>query len=586
MTHLDAFTKNTELIGKYGEETAHVIWVMGLYLDFPDLDQLAIESLTDGSDDKKIDFLRLDLENKKLIVTQASYSKNGAIYKAKANKASDLNTAFAWLLSGDLETLRDDENGKYLNSLKQTAEEIRKALENNEIEEIDILYVHNLAESQNVFDELSTVKENLIKILRNDDININIRELGIENIEKIYRLKETAIIVKDAIILPERMKYEEGNEKWKSAVFSVSGNWLKSLYDNYEMGLFSANYRNFLGISRRGRKKINHGIKNTAENKPENFWAYNNGITILTTKYYPNPGNDNETILEGISIINGAQTTGSIAHSDPSQLEKVRVLCRIIESSDEATISSIIEYNNTQNEITTWDKYSKNPEQERIFAEFEKLGYSYSFKRGFENNSSLSIEVVAQPVSAMHGNYLDAGGGKNNIFEKTSLYDDAFHGVKSKHLLLAYCLLKAIDSRFFDLKTKNNEGRCTEDEKKQLSLSKFLRFKYYILSLIGDTFESILGESIDKRNIAFANGIASIENNSIHNLIDKCKPIVTLIISYVSKAISENFTEIMYSREEYIRVKDLLSNTIETVKVATPDTNLFTAFSELIAPKG
>ncbi|WP_421798270.1 AIPR family protein [Haliscomenobacter sp.] len=585
MTHLNTFKTQTELISKYGEEKAHLIWSMGLYLDFPDLDQIATESLTDGSDDKKIDFIRLDLENKRLIVAQGTYSGSGAIYKAKANKASDLNTAFAWILSGDLETLRTDEGGKYLNNLKEIATEIRSAIENNEIEDIDILFVHNLAESQNVLDELTTVKQHLIKLLNNPEIIVTAKELGIENLEKIYRLKETAIVVKDSITLPEVMKYEEVHTNWKSSVYTVTGTWLKSLYDQYDSHLFSANYRNFLGISRRGRKKINHGIKNTAETNAHNFWAYNNGITILTTKYSINPSNPSETILEGISIINGAQTTGSIAHSNPANLSDVRVMCRIIESADEPTINSIIEYNNTQNEITTWDKYSKNPEQERIAAEFAKLGYSYSFKRGFENNSALSIEVVAQPVSAFHGNYLEAGSGKNNIFEKTTLYDDAFHGTKSKHLLLAYCLIKAIDQRFYELKIKNNSGNCTGDESKQLSLLKHLRFKYFLLAIIGETFENIVGESVDSKNISFANGVASSSHNTIPQLIEKCKPVVSLILGFVSKTLTGNFTEVMYDKNEFVRVKDAVSNTIETVKMAS-ETNPFVSFAENIAPKG
>lgn len=585
MTHLDVFQSQTELISKYGEEKAHIIWSLGLYLDFPDLDQLATESLTDGNDDKKIDFIRLDIENKRLVIAQGTYSSNGAIYKAKANKASDLNTAFAWIFSGNLKLLRTDEGGKYLNNLKEIASEIRIALENKDIEEIDILYVHNMAESQNVIDELTTVKQHLVNLLNNSEINISAKELGIENVEKVYRLKESAIVVKDKIVLPEILKYEEINTNWRSSVYTVSGSWLKLLYDKYENDLFSANYRNFLGISKRGRKKINHGIRTTVETKPSDFWAYNNGITILTTKYFPNPENNNETILEGISIINGAQTTGSIAHSSLGELDKVRVMCRVIESSDEKTISSIIEYNNTQNEITTWDKYSKNPEQERIAQEFGKLGYSYSFKRGFENNSNLSIEIVAQPVSALHGNYLEAGGGKNNIFEKTSLYDDAFHGVKSKHLLLAYCLIKAIDGRFYELKLKNNEDKCTEDEQKQLSLLKHLRFKYFLLAIVGETFEDILGESIDLHNISFANGVAGSKYNSISDLINLCKPIVTLILSFVSKNLYGNFTEVMYDKVEFVKIKNVVSSTIEAVKMGS-ETNPFNIFKNYIAPKG
>lgn len=75
MTHLDSFSNKTELITKYGEEKAHLIWAMGLFLDFPDLDQLASESITDGSNDKKIDFIRLDIDNKKLLSSEKNTAR-------------------------------------------------------------------------------------------------------------------------------------------------------------------------------------------------------------------------------------------------------------------------------------------------------------------------------------------------------------------------------------------------------------------------------------------------------------------------------------------------------------------------------
>ena len=59
MTHTNAFKTQTELIAQFGEGNAHLIWVLSMYLDFPDVIQLGSESLTDGSDDKKIDFIRI-----------------------------------------------------------------------------------------------------------------------------------------------------------------------------------------------------------------------------------------------------------------------------------------------------------------------------------------------------------------------------------------------------------------------------------------------------------------------------------------------------------------------------------------------
>ena len=46
-----AFEESTSLISQYGKNKAFIIWGMGLYLDDPDLQTLADESLTDNGDD-------------------------------------------------------------------------------------------------------------------------------------------------------------------------------------------------------------------------------------------------------------------------------------------------------------------------------------------------------------------------------------------------------------------------------------------------------------------------------------------------------------------------------------------------------
>ncbi|GEM_PF-2558810 len=67
MIHLSTFKANKDLISKYGIGHAHLLWVMGLYLDYSNIDELASECLTDTSDDKKIDFIKLDFDNKKIV---------------------------------------------------------------------------------------------------------------------------------------------------------------------------------------------------------------------------------------------------------------------------------------------------------------------------------------------------------------------------------------------------------------------------------------------------------------------------------------------------------------------------------------
>jgi len=81
-------------------------------------------------------------------------------------------------------------------------------------------------------------------------------------------------------------------------------------------------------------------------------------------------------------------------------------MCRVIECTDPETINHIVKYNNTQNEITTWDQYSNDPQQNRLYAEFCELGHVYVRKRGFRpKGDQVGIEEVAQPLLAFHGKF-------------------------------------------------------------------------------------------------------------------------------------------------------------------------------------
>lgn len=98
MAYIDAFRTNQSLIEKIGESNAHLVWTLAMLLQEPDLEYFASAALTDGSDDKKIDLLYIDRDEGKIILAQG-YFNNKKRDSAPANKASDLNTAAAWLLS-------------------------------------------------------------------------------------------------------------------------------------------------------------------------------------------------------------------------------------------------------------------------------------------------------------------------------------------------------------------------------------------------------------------------------------------------------------------------------------------------------
>lgn len=236
MAYVDAFRSDDSLIKRVGEANAHMIWALGFYLEEPDLEALASEALTDGPNDKKIDFIKLDRDAKRIVFAQGYYATQDKT-EAPANKASDLNTAAAWLLSGDLSSVPSP--------LKPVIEECRNALEEGDVSTIDLVYVHNLPESINVTRELQTAAAFVQKALGDSPVRVTSRELGRSKIEHLFEGQESHIAVKDEIICPSKMAFSEKGAKWEASIMSVPGVWLHQLFTQYGDALFSANYRGF-----------------------------------------------------------------------------------------------------------------------------------------------------------------------------------------------------------------------------------------------------------------------------------------------------------------------------------------------------
>lgn len=564
--HLDAFNKQVTLTDTFGFGNAHLVWVMSMYLDVPDSMQLGVDSLTDGPNDKKLDFLYLDTDNRRIVFVQGYFSsKKGN--EAPANKASDLNTAAAWLLSGDV--------AKLPSGLADSIRSCRQALDAGEVDEIELLYVHNLVESKAVQHELDTAKAHLVKGLVKLDIQIVAKEVGLRECEKLYLAKESAIVVLDEILLPATVAFEEKGPNWNAAITTLPGTWLGAQFQKYGTQLFSANYRGFLGVSK--RRKINSGIKQTAESRPEDFWVYNNGVTILTLGY---KSTTKGTKITGCSIINGAQTTGSIGSVDAKKdISKIRVLARVVACKDAETIKEIVRFNNTQNEITTWDQYSSNESQKSLLTEFGALGHSYSVKRGFgESLSGLGIEVVAQPILAFEGHFEDAHRGKNTVFDRKATYGKAFEGKSARHVLLAYTLAQAIDVVRQDLKALNNAGQLIKAKESHLRYGRHVKFKYFFMSIVAASLESLLNRPIIPSEVRFNVAASTAQNFTITELAGKWKPIVEAVLALTVPLIQGDPGETFSSSVE----KERISKTVESLIIASGLAEKHTAFAALI----
>ena len=479
-----AFDSEDE-IQKFGPNSL-LLYTLAHYLRAEDVKELAAEGLTDGPNDKKADFVYLELSEGRAIIAQSYVGKEWGRESAPVNKASDLNTATAWLLSTNLKRVPEN--------LKPKAEELRRALEDNEVKRVEIIYVHNCLESKNVDEELKSVAEDAqakIKALGVEDVVVSYREFGLQGIEDLYKTRDAEILVDEWIKIPGACLTEQNASGWKAIVATVSGGWLQNLFQKHGDRLFSANFREYMGVVER-KGNINHGIKHTAATEPSNFWVFNNGVTALTHKFLLKNG---KLSVKGISIINGAQTTGAFGESKRKHASRTRVVFRVVQCSDKELIKKIIQFNNTQNVIRPADQRSKDDTQKRLHREFQQYGIPYihrrSDARGLRN--PISAASIGYLLCAFHGDTQTASRNSAEIFQSDAIYNRVFRqDISAEHVYLVQSLASALDELKYDLKGKIAEKKTTTLETQQYEVLKYSMSKHYIMYLLGEAAEEIL----------------------------------------------------------------------------------------------
>lgn len=174
-------------------------------------------------------------------------------------------------------------------------------------------------------------------------------------------------------------------EPIKAYYGQIAASDLAALHNKFGHRLFSRNVRMFLGEA----TQVNTGIQDTVNERADLFWYLNNGITALAASIHRRAaGGATRTSgtfdCEGLTIVNGAQTIGSIsvaAMKNPAAAQAARVPIRIVslEGAPDGFSSLITRTNNTQNRMDARNFVALDPVQERLRAEFaiDKIDYEY-----------------------------------------------------------------------------------------------------------------------------------------------------------------------------------------------------------------
>jgi hypothetical protein len=478
---------------------SYPVYLIGLMLDQKDLQHLAYECLTGGPDDHDTDCCYIDTELREAFVVQAYVADSWSKPEAPAKKADDLLTALTWLLNKKLKEIPA--------AIRQKAQELQAALEAKEIETLHLLYVHNCRETgKNVSASLGVVARSASQLLSDPSINVSARQLGLDSAQRLFNSITKNIVIEDKIELKVASSFPEKGKKWRSIATTLNGQQVHDLYSRFGDDLYSANLRGFLNMLGR-RTSINSRMMDSLKNSAKNFWVFNNGITLLTKKLTSEEG---VLTLTGVSVINGAQTTGVIGLSKVLDAKKIRVPCRIVECNDDSIIRDIITFNNAQNAIKSSDFRSRDSIQVRLANDFNAYGISYAHRRDGTPrlpSGAVVLDSVAAFVCAFHGDFQTAARNRRMIFEDEELYIRVFRrDVSVEHLYLVQTLADAIGEIKDEYASKDETGNLQELEKKCFELLRHSPSKYFLLSVIGGLDEQVLDIAVADRYSWKVNG--------------------------------------------------------------------------------
>jgi len=318
----------------------------------------ARDDITDGQDDKGIDALFIDDEQRQIIIIQAKFYNVASINHEPLHEI-----LAAWLQLQDLETLQENANHK----VKVKLEAVRVALKDEYEAVFELVTTGNMtASAEKELTVFQDALENIVHpamsltLVDTNTLQTRLDEAAQRELPKIHHAL--------ALEAGRYLSLEIANYKTVLAAIPLSE--CVKFPGIRDGSLFRKNVRQSLGLT----NKVNKGLKQTLSGEtPEYFFLFHNGITALCDRLQLDPVT-NRLQLDGLSVVNGCQSLSTIlACSEKAKAAKNGyVLFRFYEIPQRDVADKIGTNTNSQSVVKARDLRSND---KRIL----------SLKRSFEN---------------------------------------------------------------------------------------------------------------------------------------------------------------------------------------------------------
>lgn len=333
----------------------------------------AAAAVTDGSGDNGIDTIAILEPEKQMIVVQAKWSDEG---RGSASLSDMLK------FRDGLDDLVQFKWENFNEKVRERKREIESLLLNPAVQ-IHVIFAH-----MGTGELASDVRSRMDQYLRDLNDPTETATFAYFDQARLHRLLLAETRGNNIDLSVELSDWGQSEGPPRAIYGQVPASEIARWVTDYGQPLFAKNVRVLLPDS-----EVNEGLLTTLEHSPESFWYFNNGITVLCNEIAKAPAGGSDRRqgsfeFRGSSIVNGAQTAGSLARAQDSvfsaQLERAQVMVRFIslEGATDDFASNVTRATNTQNRIGGRDFVSLDPEQARIKDEFAVENLHYVYRSG------------------------------------------------------------------------------------------------------------------------------------------------------------------------------------------------------------
>lgn len=407
----------------------------------------ARDDLTDGHDDKQIDAVVIDDDERRILVIQGKF-----ISASQVDSEPLREILGAWLRLHDLELLQQDCNEK----LKIKLEAIRNALEDEYRVEFELLTTGALTDAAKA--DLKAFADRL-DLEDFDAFSASLHLIDTAVLET--RLAEAEALELPSLdhvmnVDPKRTLLTEMNGT-KTVITVLSLADCLRLPGITDGRLFRKNVRQSLGPN----NKVNKALRATINGEHVgDFFYYHNGVTAICNDAQYNQEKGTLSI-EGLSVVNGCQSLSTIYSASERvrspEAAEAKILFRVYEIPDRALADRISINTNSQSAVKPRDLRSNEKIMVGLKRAFEAR-YPDGFfmtKRGEERpadkvaNRTVDAALLAKMLVAWHCQRPNISYNEKKLFDE--YYKTLFRTGYDPSILAPQTWLNAIDESWPNL---------------------------------------------------------------------------------------------------------------------------------------